>query len=56
MLEKIKEIKTIAWDPVAEKEINDLLRNGWKLLHIGESWREKEGGDIIYTLGRENDA
>jgi hypothetical protein len=51
---KVKKIMTFIWEypeDKFEKKINRYLRRGWRLLHIGESWREGEGGDIVYTLG-----
>jgi hypothetical protein len=43
-------VKTIAWHPKIDNKINTLINQGWILIHIGESFREKEGGDVIYTL------
>ena len=55
-LSKVVEVKTLVWYPSVSKldfdrEINELLSEGWVLVHIGESYRE-EGGDIVYTLVR----
>jgi len=54
-LSEIKEVKTIEYYSNVEEEINKLLKEGWVLLHIGEDFREGEGGFIIYTLGRGNE-
>jgi hypothetical protein len=52
LLAKAKEVMTIAWYPNIDNKINMLLNQGWILVHIGESFREKEGGNVIYTLVR----
>jgi len=56
-LEDVKEIKIIQLQlgfqgKKTEEEINQLLKQGWKLLHIGEDGNTRDGIDIIYTLGK----
>ena len=54
-LENVKEIRIIELsfpEEKTEKEINRLLKEGWKLLHIGEDGNTHDGIDIIYTLGK----
>jgi hypothetical protein len=50
ILMKAKKVKTIGWYPNIDEEINKLLNEGWILVHVGESFREREGGDVIYTF------
>jgi hypothetical protein len=50
ILLKTKKVKTIEWYPRIDEEINKLLNEGWILVHVGESFREREGGDVIYTF------
>jgi len=56
-LEDVKEIKIIQLKlgfqgKKTEEEINQLLKQGWKLLHIGEDGNTRDGINIIYTLGK----
>ena len=54
-LEGVKEIRIIQLgfpEKKTEEEINKLLKEGWRLLQIGEDGSTHDGIDIIYTLGK----
>jgi len=55
-LEDVKQLKIIDYywshDKKLEKELNELFKQGWKLLAITEDGNKHDGISTIYTLGQ----
>jgi hypothetical protein len=54
-LENVDHVKRISgWHRQSEKEVNELLASGWRLLAVAKEF-DVESGTTVYTLGISHD-